>query len=112
MIASVLSLQFLMYALAVGAAVVIFLHGLGVARRARIVVAGVLPAAAVVSAVGWTVVTHDRTASRSELLAAAPDIGHRQEGFVSSQSCRACHPGEYEAWHDSYHRTMTQPATP
>jgi len=34
------------------------------------------------------------------------------EGFVSSQTCRACHPGQYQSWHRSYHRTMTQLATP
>ena len=33
-------------------------------------------------------------------------------GFVSSDTCRSCHPGAYDAWHRSYHRTMTQRATP
>lgn len=33
-------------------------------------------------------------------------------GFVSSGACRACHPGEHSSWHDSFHRTMTQAATP
>jgi len=37
----------------------------------------------------------------------APD-----EGYVSSDTCEACHPGEYASWHRSYHRTMTQAATP
>lgn len=32
------------------------------------------------------------------------------EGFVSSNSCRSCHPQQYASWHASYHRTMTQPA--
>jgi predicted CXXCH cytochrome family protein len=32
-------------------------------------------------------------------------------GYVSSDSCRACHPTEYASWHHSYHRTMTQAAT-
>lgn len=31
-------------------------------------------------------------------------------GFVSSTTCRKCHPGEYHTWHDSYHRRMTEPA--
>ncbi len=31
---------------------------------------------------------------------------------VSSDACRACHPGNYASWHDSFHRTMTQVATP
>src|SRR5262245_6620013 len=33
-------------------------------------------------------------------------------GFTTSTRCRACHPGEYAAWHRSFHRTMTQLATP
>ena len=36
-----------------------------------------------------------------------------QEGdYVTSNSCRACHPGNYASWHASFHRTMTQVATP
>jgi 5-methylcytosine-specific restriction endonuclease McrA len=34
------------------------------------------------------------------------------EGYVSSSTCRACHPREYATWHDSFHRTMTQVAHP
>jgi hypothetical protein len=33
-------------------------------------------------------------------------------GYVSSGTCRACHPSEYASWHGSYHRTMTQIASP
>ena len=33
-------------------------------------------------------------------------------GYVTSNSCRACHPGNYASWHASFHRTMTQVATP
>jgi hypothetical protein len=33
------------------------------------------------------------------------------EGFVSSTTCRSCHPSQYQSWHRSYHRTMTQIAT-
>lgn len=32
------------------------------------------------------------------------------DGYVSSRSCRSCHPHEYATWHGSYHRTMTQEA--
>lgn len=35
-----------------------------------------------------------------------------RDGYVSSDACRACHPSHYESWHASYHRTMTQVATP
>ena len=29
-------------------------------------------------------------------------------GYVSSDTCHSCHPDQYESWHASYHRTMTQ----
>ena len=35
-----------------------------------------------------------------------------EDGFVSSRNCRSCHLRQYETWHASYHRTMTQLATP
>src|SRR5262245_12347072 len=44
-------------------------------------------------------------------VGAATPIAQR-ERFVSSTACRACHPGNYGSWHDSFHRTMTQLATP
>jgi hypothetical protein len=33
-------------------------------------------------------------------------------GYVSSNTCQSCHPQQYSTWHASYHRTMTQVATP
>ncbi len=33
-------------------------------------------------------------------------------GYASSDTCRSCHPGQYASWHRSFHRTMTQVATP
>ena len=35
-----------------------------------------------------------------------------QDNYVTSNACRACHPGNYASWHTSFHRTMTQVATP
>lgn len=32
-------------------------------------------------------------------------------GFATSNACRACHPGEHESWHASFHRSMTQTAS-
>ena len=32
--------------------------------------------------------------------------------FVSSTTCRSCHPGQFSTWHQSFHRTMTQVARP
>jgi predicted CXXCH cytochrome family protein len=45
------------------------------------------------------------------LTSAAPQRG-RDGGYVSSDACRACHPEQHATWHRSYHRTMTQLATP
>lgn len=33
-------------------------------------------------------------------------------GYVSSDTCRSCHPGNYDSWHASHHRRMTQVASP
>jgi Cytochrome c554 and c-prime len=49
--------------------------------------------------------------------AADPSVDRRPiqaevAGFRSSDTCRACHPSQYASWHASYHRTMTQVATP
>jgi len=32
--------------------------------------------------------------------------------YRSSKACKACHPDQYASWYRSYHRTMTQTATP
>ncbi|MBI3866201.1 MAG: hypothetical protein HY290_30345, partial [Planctomycetia bacterium] len=34
------------------------------------------------------------------------------DGYLSSKACAECHPGQHDAWHASYHRKMTQRATP
>ena len=39
-------------------------------------------------------------------------IEFSENGYVSSNACRECHPHEHATWHASYHRTMTQIATP
>src|SRR6266446_6334783 len=33
-------------------------------------------------------------------------------GYATSSACRACHAENYTSWHGSFHRTMTQVATP
>ena len=37
---------------------------------------------------------------------------HDEAGYVSSETCKECHQGQFASWHASYHRTMTQLATP
>jgi hypothetical protein len=33
------------------------------------------------------------------------------DGYVGSKTCQSCHADQHATWHQSYHRTMTQPAT-
>ncbi len=37
-------------------------------------------------------------------------VNRTANDYVTSSSCRDCHAKEYETWHASYHRTMTQEA--
>jgi predicted CXXCH cytochrome family protein len=39
-------------------------------------------------------------------------IGTSGGAYVTSGACRSCHPGEYQSWHQSFHRSMTEPASP
>jgi len=39
-------------------------------------------------------------------------VARRTDGYASSNACQACHPGQYASWHRSYHRRMTQLASP
>jgi predicted CXXCH cytochrome family protein len=52
-----------------------------------------------------------RAASLDELARLAP--GPTEDpGFVTSDTCQACHPAEYASWHRTFHRRMTQVARP
>src|SRR5689334_2444240 len=56
-------------------------------------------------------VWHDLSKARASQPGNRP-IEAREDDFVTSNSCRACHPSNYASWHTSFHRTMTQVATP
>ncbi len=79
-------------------------RGLGVA----VLVAGLGTAA---SGLGW--LRGEAAAGRglAAFLRKVPNPG-RPGGYVTSDQCRSCHPGEHRTWHDSFHRTMTQVAGP
>ncbi len=55
---------------------------------------------------------YQRSALRAAEVPPARPIEERVDGYTSSQACRSCHPDQYASWHDSYHRTMTQLASP
>jgi hypothetical protein len=67
---------------------------------------------AVVAGVVVTVATRISGARAALAASAHRPLETRGDGYVSSKECRACHPTQYESWHASYHRTMTQVATP
>ena len=62
------------------------------------------------NAVVRTVRTTDRFSSLGELERIVPHRS-RDEKFVSSDTCQACHPEHYASWHKTFHRTMTQVAS-
>jgi hypothetical protein len=53
-----------------------------------------------------------REPSLSEDQVANRPIQDTEAEYASSNACRACHPAQYASWRASYHRTMTQVATP
>jgi len=59
----------------------------------------------------WATGAH-RPSWKPEAEVAERPVELPRDGYVSSDACRACHPREYDAWHGSHHRTMTQVATP
>ncbi|MEZ4382246.1 MAG: cytochrome c3 family protein [Nannocystaceae bacterium] len=79
-----------------------------VAAIAAIVGALALGSAA---AVGRLVRGPQARASAADLAALTPSVA-RDGGYLGSGSCLACHPGEHGSWAATYHRTMTQRATP
>ncbi len=58
---------------------------------------------------GRGVVAYTRTAD-SNYAATLPKVGG-PPGYVGSKECRSCHEEQFESWHLSYHRTMTQIAS-
>lgn len=62
-------------------------------------------------AVGWAAADYAPPVREARPVLDRP-IEVESDGYVSSRSCKACHPREYGTWHRSYHRTMTTVATP
>jgi hypothetical protein len=64
-------------------------------------------------AIGVSVGIVSFAASKSANPAEKPPIGPSTAlGYVSSSACRGCHPGEHASFGRTFHRTMTQAATP
>ena len=43
---------------------------------------------------------------------AARTMVHREGGYVGSEVCLSCHPGQHASWKRTFHRTMNQLASP
>jgi hypothetical protein len=99
--------------LIVGLLLGVFLVTLGQRRRSMAVRGGLLLFYLLaLSATAWwqhRVVQQEK--ARAAFAEKVPSQG-RPGGYVSSDSCKACHPDQYRSWHHSYHRTMTQLASP
>ncbi len=59
------------------------------------------------TALGWSIISAREPRIPEGQVTYRP-IQIQEGGYVSSDTCKACHPAQYEAWHDSFHRTMTQ----
>jgi len=80
--------------------------------RARQRFVAALAFALAAAAAAWLIAVNFRQPPAPETLVTDRPVEMKLNGYVSSQSCRACHPDEYASWHRSYHRSMTQSATP
>ena len=82
------------------------------------VLAGILAAALLIALIAPVAFVWQVRSVRPSLFATGtPPVTDRpiqveMDGYVTSRACAACHPHHYATWHASYHRTMTQVATP
>src|SRR5213594_1266466 len=60
------------------------------------------------SAVAWRSNQVRQKQESATRLAEKVPRSARPGGYVSSDNCKSCHPGPYDSWHRSFHRTMTQ----
>ena len=63
------------------------------------------------AAIGWATIRFREPLVPEQEIAFRP-IQVAADGYVSSQTCKACHPSQYETWQGSFHRSMTQVAAP
>jgi len=89
----------------------VFILGIVPFLRKKMFAVVLLGAVAVFAAAKWSSSQQSREQVLAERSRVVPHEG-RPGGFVSSDTCRSCHAEQYATWHRSFHRTMTQYATP
>jgi hypothetical protein len=62
-------------------------------------------------AVGWAIVSLQEPFVPEWQVVDRP-IQVPDDGYVSSEACKSCHPSQYATWRSSFHRSMTQIASP
>ena len=99
-------------AVAVVAALLVLVWRSRLGGRSMGVVAGLAVVALTARAVVWGAETARWSESVTGLVKSVPHVGLDGEGFVTSDACQSCHPSQFDSWHHSFHRTMTQRAVP
>src|SRR4029453_4794303 len=97
-------------AIAIGLAAVALVWFRGRLSRTSLALAVVIGATASSLDFARALTVHRSVQSRAHLLEAIPEHPLPDDEFVTSATCKACHPAQYATWHASYHRTMTPPA--
>lgn len=81
----------------------------GVGMRLRLVVVTTWLATTIL--VAWGARLYEQSQFEQPGRIARP-VEHREDGYLSSRTCKACHPHEHATWDASYHPRMTDLVTP
>lgn len=103
-------MEWLLFGIAVGTVALLCIQLKSISRIASGILLLAL-GATLVSAKMWWDEREERKRVEVQHVNSLPTQG-RPGGYVSSDTCQSCHPNEHASWHMSYHRTMTQYATP
>ncbi len=101
-----MSLEALLFAAVLATASGILLAGLVSPGRGRLATVLLLP----VGAAALWLLTGYRPPAAGESAVTDRPVQLPEQGYVTSDACWSCHPGNHATWRASYHRTMTQPA--
>ncbi|MFK8112736.1 MAG: multiheme c-type cytochrome [Rubripirellula sp.] len=72
----------------------------------------ILAASVVVAIVVWWWSTATNPVELLESQVVSRPIEKQANGYVGASACQECHDSQFDSWHASYHRTMTQVVSP
>lgn len=106
-----------MWILTLVLALVAFASGLGALRagqsRSRLVFLTVTAGSAIGATVSARYLGPPESVDDVTMQDIRPiEVAGADDPYVSSEACRECHADQHRSWHASYHRTMTQLASP